>query len=143
MCERGVNLKPLLDCRQCIKEYELARDVYQGDFLAEEPYEDWPVVLRERLRSDYLDMLDRLSQIYFNQAEYADRAALCQVILSHDDCREDAHCRLMQCYSRQNQRYLALRQYQVCVTALRTELEVDPAPSTVQLYERIRRREPV
>ncbi|MFN8598146.1 MAG: BTAD domain-containing putative transcriptional regulator [Anaerolineae bacterium] len=126
-----------------IKEYELARDVYQGDFLADEPYEDWPVLTRERLRTDYLDMLDRLSRIYFDQGRYTDCVAMCQSILSHDDCREDAHCRLMQCYSRQNQRYLALRQYQVCVKALRTELDVEPASATTQMYERIRRRERV
>lgn len=126
-----------------IHQYELAISLYQGDLLAETPYEDWPVVERERLRVLYMETLDRLSLIYYNQAQYAASAALCQRMLTHDACREDAHCRLMRCYSRQGQNHLALRQYQTCVEALRGELDVAPSPATMQLYEQIRRREAI
>jgi DNA-binding SARP family transcriptional activator len=122
-------------------EYELAIGLYQGDFLADDPYEEWPVLMREHLRVAYLDTLDRLSHIYFGREQYAACSTLCQLILDRDNCREDAHCLLMRCYSRQDQHHLALRQYQACVEALRTELDVAPAPITTQLYERIRRRE--
>ncbi len=124
-------------------EYEDAIELYHGDFLAGDPYEEWPVLPRERLREAYLDSLDRLSQIYFNQDRFANCVTLCQLSLNHDSCREDIHCLLMRCYSRQGQRHLALRQYQICVEALHTELEVEPTPETTQLYERIRRRERV
>ncbi|MGH2524879.1 MAG: AfsR/SARP family transcriptional regulator, partial [Anaerolineales bacterium] len=124
-------------------EYEVAIGLYQGDFLADDPYESWPVQQRERLRVDYLEALDRLSQIYFDKSQYASCVALCHLILARDNCREDAHCRLMRCYSRQGQPHLALRQYEACLGALRAELEVNPAPATTQLYERIRRRERV
>jgi DNA-binding SARP family transcriptional activator len=86
-------------------------------------------------------MLDRVSQIYFGQERYAACISACQLILTRDKCREDAHCRLMQCYSRLGQTPLALRQFQICVEALHTELEVDPAQETTKLYENIRRRE--
>jgi DNA-binding SARP family transcriptional activator len=49
----------------------------------------------------------------------------------------------MRCFSRQGQSRLALRQYQICVDALRQELDIDPEPATTQLAERIRRREAV
>jgi DNA-binding SARP family transcriptional activator len=124
-------------------EYEVATGLYQGDFLADDPYEEWPVLTRERLRVAYLDTLDRLAQLYFSQGQYAACAALCQLTLAQDNCREDAHCRLMRCYSRQGQHHLALRQYQACVEALRADLDVEPAPTTIQLYERIRRHERV
>jgi DNA-binding SARP family transcriptional activator len=124
-------------------EYEVATGLYQGDFLADDPYEEWSVLARERLRVAHLDTLDRLAQLYFSQGQCAACAALCQRTLAYDNCREDAHCRLMRCYSRQGQQHLALRQYQACVEALRAELDVEPAPTTVDLYERIRRRERV
>jgi len=124
-------------------EYEVATGLYQGDFMADDPYEEWPVLPRERLRVVYLDTLDRLGQLYFSQGQYAACATLCQLTLAQDNCREDAHCQLLRCYSRQGQHHLALRQYQACVEALRAELDVEPAPATVQLYERIRHRERV
>jgi DNA-binding SARP family transcriptional activator len=124
-------------------EFELAIGLYQGDFLAGDPYEEWPVLPRERLRVTFLDILDRLSQFYFDQHQYAASATACQQILARDNCREDAHCLLMRCYSRQDQHHLALRQFHTCVEALRTELDVEPAPATAQLHERIRRHERV
>ncbi len=126
-----------------LNEYEIASSFYQGDFLADDPYEDWPVTTRERLRVMYLETLDHLSRIYFSQGQYTACAALCQRILERDDCREDAHCLLMRCYSRQGQHALALRQYRACVQELHKELDVEPEPATTQLAERIRRRERV
>ncbi len=121
-----------------VAEYEVATSLYQGDFLADDLYEGWPVLTRERLRVAYLDTLDHFSQICFSQEHYAECVTLCQLILTRDRCREDAHCRLMWCYSRQGQDHLALRQYQACQEALRAELDVAPAPATTQLFERIR-----
>jgi DNA-binding SARP family transcriptional activator len=121
--------------------YEQAATLYQGDYLADDPYEEWPVLRREQLRLAYLDTLDRLSQISFGQGQYSACANLCQLILARDNCREDAHARLIRCYSRLGQRPLALRQYQACVQALSTELGIEPSAATAQLAERIRRRE--
>jgi DNA-binding SARP family transcriptional activator len=126
-----------------VAAYETAVSIYQGDLLEQNPYEEWTVLDRERLRIAYLDTLDRLSQIYFSQERYAACITVCQLILVRDRCREDAHCLLMRCYSRQGQHHLAVRQYQVCAEALHSELQVEPAPETAQLYRRIRRREQV
>ena len=60
-----------------------------------------------------------------------------------DPCREDAHRRLMRCYSRQGQPHLALVQYRASVRALAAELGVGPDPATAELHERIRRHEAV
>jgi DNA-binding SARP family transcriptional activator len=111
--------------------------------LEQNPYDDWTVLDRERLRIVYLETLDRLSQIYFSQERYTACRTVCQLILVRDRCREDAHCLLMRCYSRQGQNHLALRQYQVCMEALRSELDVEPELATVQLADRIRRHEQI
>lgn len=139
--EKGRRLEAAGQIAKAAAEYEPAISLYQSDLLAEDPYEEWPVLARERLRVAYLDTLDRLSHIYFDRGEYAACVTLCQLVLARDNCREDAHCLLMHCYGRQGQHYLALRQYQACVEALKAELDTGPAPTTTQLYERIRRRE--
>jgi DNA-binding SARP family transcriptional activator len=123
--------------------YEKAIALYQGDLLADDPYEQWALLDRERLRLTYLDILDRLSRLHLSRGRLASSAALCRRIIESDACREDAHRRLMRCYSRQGQPHLALRQYGACVAALQMEMDVEPDPATVELQSRIRRRQPV
>jgi DNA-binding SARP family transcriptional activator len=118
-------------------EYSVAEGLYQGDFLEEELYEDWPRLQREHLRNLYLDITDRLSAHYVQQREYTAAIALCQKILVRDNCREEAYRRLMQCYLGLGQRHLAIRQYQICVQALKEELDLPPSEETVALCQRI------
>ena len=141
--KEGQRLESQNQIAAAVTEYEIAVNLYRGDFLSDNPYENWTVLDRERLRVAYLDTLDRLTQIHFRQERYAACMSLCQVILSRDPCREDIHYRLMQCFSRLGQTALALRQYQICAEALRIELDVDPAPETTKLYQHIRHREQV
>ena len=123
--------------------YERALALYQGDFLADDPYEDWPVTTREHLLLAYLDVLDRLSGLSFGQHQYGACVALCRLLVERDPCREDAHRRLMRCFTRQGQPHLALRQYQACADALAQDLGVDPDPATVSLAQQIRWHQPV
>jgi DNA-binding SARP family transcriptional activator len=122
-----------------IREYRMAEALYQGEFLEEERYEDWPIPERQRLQEDYLSMLDRLSQYHYDQGDDASCMAMCRKMLVVDPCREKAHRQLMRCYSRQGQPYLALRQFHLCVDRLKEELDVPPTPSTTVLYEKIRK----
>jgi DNA-binding SARP family transcriptional activator len=124
-------------------EYERALALYQGDFLADDPYEEWPAITREHLLLDYLDVLDRLSAIWFDRHQYGASVALCRLLVERDPCREDGHRRLMRCYTRQGQPHLALRQFQACADALDRDLGVDPDPATFALADQIRRHRPV
>lgn len=136
----GQQLEARHQLAAAVTEYETAISLYQGDLLEQTPYEEWTVFDRERLRIAYLDMLDRLSQIYFSQERYSACRSACQLILTSDPCREDVHCLLMRCYSRQGQHHLAFQQFQRCVEALHAELNVEPALETLELYDRLRHR---
>lgn len=129
------------DIAASIRALEAATNLYQGDFLSSDPYEEWALPSRERLRIIFLEALDRLSQLHFERGQYATSATHCQRLLARDSCREDAHCRLMLCYTQMGERHLALRQFQVCSDALRSELNTTPSPTTIQIYQKIRRQE--
>jgi DNA-binding SARP family transcriptional activator len=137
--QTGQRLERESRLQEAIREYELADNLYEGEFMAEDRYEDWSLVPRENLKHAHLDVLDRLSQHYFGRAQFAMCIAFCQKILAEDNCREDAHRRLMRCHLHQGQRHLALRQYHMCVEALKRELDVPPMPATVELYQEIQR----
>jgi DNA-binding SARP family transcriptional activator len=115
-------------------EYSIAESLYQGDFLEEDPYEDWPQQQREHLRNLYLDVADHLTAYLLEQGDYVPVIALCQKILTRDQYHEAAYRRLMQCYMARGQRHLAIRQYQMCVKALE-QLDLTPAEETVALYQ--------
>jgi DNA-binding SARP family transcriptional activator len=139
----GRRLEAAGDLAGAAAEYERALALYQGDLLADDPYEDWPVTARGHLLLAWLDVLDRLGGLYFGQHQYGACVALCRLMVERDPCREDAHRRLMRCFTRQGQPHLALRQFQACADALDRDLGVDPDPATVALAERIRRHQPV
>ena len=141
--ESGRGSRTWVTSTRPIRDYEFAGGLYRGDFMAEDPYEDWAALTRERLRLAHLDVFGRLSNLYFDAGHYTACASLCQRIIERDPCREDAHRRLMRCYSRQGQPHLALMQYRACARALTDELGVETDPSTAELHRRIRRREPV
>ena len=126
-----------------IREYRAAETLYQGEFLEEDRYEDWLILQRQRLQDDYLSLLDRLSRYYFDQEDHAACTTVCRKMLAVDACCEEAHRRLMCCYSRQGQSYLAMRQYHLCVERLKEELDVPPTPPTTVLYERVRKGEQI
>jgi DNA-binding SARP family transcriptional activator len=141
--ETGRTLEKRGRLAEAVREYEAAEGLYQGDFLEEDLYQDWPVLRREGLKDGYLFILDRLSRYYFEQKSYATSIHLCKKILAKDDCREDAYRRLMRCYSRQGQRNLALRQYHLCVETLAQTLDVSPIDETNVLYRRIHNGEAI
>lgn len=122
---------------EAVHEYELAENLYEGDFLAEDIYEDWASTLRENLRRAYLDMLSRLSLYHFEQGNCALSIVYCHKILHVDNCHEKTHRCLMRAYMAQGQRHLALRQYHRCVEVLKQELQVSPMPETTEIYRQM------
>lgn len=118
------------------REYEAAIQLYQGDFLAETPYEAWPVRFRDRYKVYYCEAVERLCQFYFGQEQYAQCGRLCHLYLERDNCRQDIHHLLMRCYQRMGQRTLALQQYQKCVDALR-RLNATPDKALTELYQQL------
>lgn len=128
---------------EAVREYHTAEELYQGEFLEEDRYEEWLLPLRQQLSRKYLELLEILSQYYFDEQEYTTCIIICRSMLALDPCLEDTYCRLMCCYCYQGQRHLALRQYHHCVKALKEELEVVPGPEIGELYEKIRHYEKI
>ena len=120
------------------REYHAAETLYEGEFLEEDRYEDWPIPPRQRLRDSFRGALNHLSRFYLDQGDFIACVSVCRKMLAVDPCCEEAHRRLMRCYSRLGQHFLAMRQYHLCVETLAEELDLAPAPSTAQLYDRIR-----
>jgi DNA-binding SARP family transcriptional activator len=137
--ERSIELARRLEAHghpdAALTHFERAVAFYRGDFL-EEAWEEWALLRREALRDQYLFALARLADAAQAHADHQACATYCQRLLEHDSCREEAYRLLMLCYARLGQRGRVRRWYELCVRALRTELDVDPEPETEALYRR-------
>ncbi|MCP4181976.1 MAG: hypothetical protein GY761_01445 [Hyphomicrobiales bacterium] len=70
------------------KHLEDAESLYRGEFIEDEPYSDWCIIERERLREIYLELLDSLAICYIETGSYTTAARICRTALSSDPCRE-------------------------------------------------------
>lgn len=122
---------------EAVREYEMAVELYQGDLLEEDAYEPWIEPPRRALRESYVNALNFLAGYSYEAGHDAACVGYGRKLLAAEPADEAVHRRLMRVYARQNQRYLAIRQYQQCVEALREHLDVDPDPATTRLYEAI------
>ena len=132
--ERGRDLERARRMPQAAAEYEDAIALYRGDYLAEDLYEDWTMVERERLSNAYMDMLGRLALYYMEAGQHQESIRACYRVLEKDRCHEDSYRVLMRCYAQLGLRGRALRQYRLCEKILRQEYGTAPSPDTQALF---------
>ena len=139
---RGRHFEKTDNLTEAVREYELAEALYRGDYLEDEPYEEWTLLRREALKDTYVTILGKLADHSMETNDYESCISYCQKILAKDSCREDAYQRLMRCYSRLGRRNRALRWYEICRRTIQAELDTTPDHETTALYHRLLRDEP-
>lgn len=122
-----------------------AVSLYRGDFLEgfyvknALEFEEWALGQREYLRELMLQALRRLTE-QSARLETNPAVALeyCRRWVGLEPWQEAAHRQMMLLLARSGQRDAALAQYETCRQILADELDVEPAPETARLYERIK-----
>lgn len=123
-------------CEQQADGVHRAVQLYKGELL-EGWYQDWCIYERERFQTMYMALLDKLLTYSEAHAEYEAGLDYGAQILRYDRARERTHRQLMRLHYLAGNRTAAIHQYESCVAALRAELDVPPAQSTIALYEQI------
>ncbi|MFL5699029.1 MAG: BTAD domain-containing putative transcriptional regulator, partial [Ktedonobacteraceae bacterium] len=91
--------------RQALEE---AVQLYRGDLLPG-AYEEWLLAERERLRQQFLGVLERLVLLLERERQYQDAIGLAQRLLRHDPLHEATYRHLMRLYAGSGDRAAALR----------------------------------
>ncbi len=112
----------------------LAEAAYAGEFLAEDPRQEWAVSLRELARASYLDLVRTLASASARSADY-ERAQTYQLLaLERDPFDEQAHLGLITALSRTGKHDRARRQYRDYQRQMnRIGIEPVPFPADRQL----------
>lgn len=113
-----------------------ALDLYRGDLLEEDRYEEWTLAERDRVRTMYLKALASLASLHEEGRRIEASLTLWQRLVEHDPCAEQGYQGLIRCCLALGRRSDALRAFEQCRTRLRQELGVDPSPETQALLAR-------
>ncbi len=117
---------------------QAALDLYGGEYLPDDPYEDWAAARREELRQQYHALLLRLARLSADAGDSAGAVWRLRLLLAADPCHEPATRLLMRLLAANGDRAEALRAYEVLVRALRDDLDVVPTPETESLHAMLR-----
>src|SRR5918998_1001329 len=115
-----------------------ASELYGGDLLPDDPYEDWAAARREGLRSSYLTVLTRLAGLHEERGDLPHAIAVHERILRTDPLDEAAHAGLMRLHAQMGNPQRALAHYARLQSLLDRELGTPPEPATQALAEAIR-----
>ncbi|MDP6496133.1 MAG: bacterial transcriptional activator domain-containing protein, partial [Dehalococcoidia bacterium] len=120
---------------EAIEEYWNAAALYQGEYLEDEPYSDWCLFERERLKEVYINMMKQIGSILTEKGDLDQAIEAYHSALGVDEGREELHRELMLLLWKAGRHDEALRQHDSCRRILREELGVEPALETESLYK--------
>jgi DNA-binding SARP family transcriptional activator len=90
--------------------YRTAIDLYAGELLPTDRYEEWAEQHRRRLREMHLSLLLGLAHLHEERATYNFAAEVLGEVLAEDPVREEAHVGLMRLHALSGRQGDALRQ---------------------------------
>ncbi|HEY9025553.1 MAG TPA: BTAD domain-containing putative transcriptional regulator [Burkholderiaceae bacterium] len=115
-----------------------ALELYRGSFLVEEEGESWPVAMRERLRSRFIQgVAEQASRLEAAHRD-ADAIALYLRGLDADNVVEPFYQGLMRCYHRLDRLPEAVSAYRRLKQTLSVTLSLAPSAGTERLYQTLR-----
>jgi|GEM_PF-3266803 len=122
---------------QDLKAGETASELYKGDLLPEELYEDWAASRRESLRTLYRKVVTKTAELHAAEENYQRSIELLKRLVAEDPADEHVHQQLMRLLALTGSKYQALKQFEQCSAALR-ELGIEPEPETIELLKSIK-----
>src|ERR687894_1761788 len=117
--------------------YRAAIELYAGELLPDDRYEEWAENRRGELRRLYIELLVELSGLYEERGQYKQAAETLQRALSEEPTNEEAHAGLIRLYAVSERHGEALAQFARLRETLSGELGTEPGATTRALRDEI------
>jgi DNA-binding SARP family transcriptional activator len=114
-----------------------ANELYRGDLLPEDRFEDWAEHPRDRLRSRFGKLLQNQAADLSGRGDHQAAAEILERLSLADPLNEQLVAALMSAFAAAGQRHLALGWYRQLQQRLADELGVSPSPQLAKLRARI------
>jgi len=117
--------------------YERIANLYRGELLPGDVYDDWFAAAREHYRSEFVDAMICASQLSMDVGGPERALVYLRRAIQADPLREDLYQRALRCQIASGQRSSAVDTYFQCRNRLSEELGLDPSSETRALYDHI------
>ena len=117
--------------------YRAALNLYTGELLPEDRYEEWAENRRGQLRRLYFELLVELSGLHEERGEYGQAAEMLQRALSEEPTDEEAHAGLMRLYALSGRPGEALAHYERLREDLLREFATEPGAEIQRIYKEV------
>ncbi len=114
------------EARAAAERLELALSLYRGDLLADEPYAEWAMVERDRLRTMATDSLRALTRIAMASGDHASVIANLERLTEFEPFDSDVHRALCSALLATGRRSEAMRRYATFRARLAKEFRARP-----------------
>lgn len=131
---RDANAK---DISSAIRNYERLIDLYRGDLLPGDVYDDWFSSARDRYRQEFCDAMLTAHRLLTEVGDHPGALRMVRRGIGADHWREDLYQAALRSHIASGQRSAAIGTYFACRTHLAEQLGLDPSIETMHLYERI------
>ena len=136
--EQAKRYERTTDSIRALNYYKKTIDTYKSEFLEDLWEEEWTIPVREELQEKYITALSFVSNYQIENRQFELAIECLRKILSKDNCWEEAHRKLMVCYTESGKIDRAIRQFQECERILNEKLGVAPSKSTVELFKKLK-----
>lgn len=122
---------------RAIRAYEQLADLYRGELLPGDIYEDWFAQMRDTFRVEFGDAMLRASKLLACEGDTVRSLLMIRRGLRADPSREDLYQAALSVHIAAGQRSAAIETYTSCRKRLADELGLDPSSETLRLYEQV------
>lgn len=123
-----------------LKTGQKAVELYRGELLIEDIYEDWIYARRESMQILFRKTATKVAGFYAAENNHQASIEILKKLVDDDASDEHVHLLLMRAYAETGSKYQALKQFEQCRAALRA-LGIEPEPETIRLEQSIKRGE--
>ena len=118
-----------------VARLELAISLYRGDFLSDEPYAEWAMAERDRLRSQATDALRALARLSLAKEDLEAAAQHLDRLSEFEPFDSDVHRNLLGVLLSQGRRSEAARRYSTFRARIQREFGAEPEFGLAELAE--------
>ncbi|MHB1318970.1 MAG: AfsR/SARP family transcriptional regulator [Anaerolineae bacterium] len=112
-------------------------EIYRGELLPGDVYEEWFTEVRERTKHDFCDAMMAAASIAEAHSEAEAALLFLRKASAADAWREDVYQAMMRCQMNSGQRSRAIETYLSCRSRLTEDLGIDPSVETTRLYQAV------